>query len=341
LTIPKINRHDRVAYFILSYFCGPIDVFRLNSPNGEQALPTVNANGITLTYDTSGDPNGVPVLLIMGLGMQLIAWPEDFVQGLVERGFYVIRFDNRDCGLSTKFDRYGTPNLALAFVKLWLRLPLSSAYTLTDMAQDAIELLDALGVAKAHIVGVSMGGMIAQIVAANYPERVMTLTSIMSSSGRRGLPGPSTKARRALFSRPKDPRDPQAIVDHLVRVLRIIGSPAYPTPEPVLRDRIGAMVRRNVCMAGTARQIVAIAASGDRVKLLKGIRAPALVIHGADDPLVPVACGRDTARWIPGAALRIVDGMGHDLAPGLNATLLSLINAHCRRETVPEISRSC
>lgn len=298
-------------------------------------MPTATSNGITLTYETQGDPAGVPVLLIMGLGLQLTSWPEAFCQKLVERGFHVIRFDNRDSGLSSKMDHLGHPSLLLSFIKNLLHLPLSAGYTLDDMAKDAVGLLDALGIERAHIVGASMGGMIAQIVAGNYAERTHSLTSIMSSSGRRGLPGPTSAARHALLSQPANPRDLQCVVDHLAKTFRVIGSPAYPAPEAQLRERLTAAIKRNMNPAGTVRQLVAIAASGDRVELLKSIKVPALVIHGVQDPLVPIACGRDTARLIPGATLREIEGMGHDLASELIVTISQMIDAHCKGSPVP------
>ena len=291
-------------------------------------MPVLKVNGIQIAYETAGDPRAMPLLLIMGLGMQLIAWPDDLVDGLVESGFYVIRFDNRDSGLSTKFDAAGTPSLPLAWLKTLVRWPLKPAYTLGDMASDALGLLSALGVARAHIVGASMGGMIAQVLAATCPERVLSLTSIMSSSGRRGLPGPTREARAILFSRPKNPKDVDSLVEHGATVFRVIGSPAYPTADKVLRARVGAQIRRNVCPGGVVRQMVAIAASGDRSGLLKTIAAPTLVIHGAADPLVPLACGEDTARLVPGARLEVIEGMGHDLPAQLLERLVSLIDAH-------------
>lgn len=293
-------------------------------------MPAIDVNGIRVAYETQGDPRGTPVLLIMGLGLQLISWPDAFCDGLARQGFYVIRFDNRDSGLSSKLDHLGKPNLAVALLKSLLRLPLTSGYKLDDMAQDALGLLDALRIAQAHVIGVSMGGMIAQILAARHPQRVLTLTSIMSSSGRRSLPGPRLAARRVLLARPKNPRDPECVIAHLVHAFRVIGSPGYPTPDEVLRANVAATVQRNVCPAGTARQLLAIAASGDRVALLKSIRVPTLVIHGKRDPLLPVTCGRDTARLIPGAALCEIEGMGHDMAPGLIPILLKLIDGHCR-----------
>lgn len=293
-------------------------------------MPTVEANGITLAYDMQGDPKGEPVLLIAGLGLQLISWPDAFCHKLVEQGFRVIRFDNRDCGLSSKMDHFGKPNLHLAFFKSLFHMPLFSGYTLYDMAKDATALLDALGIEKAHIVGASMGGMIAQIIAARHPDRTLTLTSIMSTSGRPGLPGPTMAANHAMFSRPANPRDPNSVVDHFVHMFRVIGSPAYPMPEAELRKRVVQSVSRNVCARGTARQVMAVASSGDLAAQLRTVRVPALIIHGTDDPLVPIACGRDCARLIPGAILREIEGMGHDFPPGLDTNLAELVGAHCK-----------
>ncbi|WP_307718590.1 alpha/beta fold hydrolase [Massilia violaceinigra] len=194
-------------------------------------MPILTANGIRIAYETAGDPKDTPLLLIMGLGMQLTAWPDDFVDGLVELGFYVIRFDNRDSGLSTKFDHAGTPSLPLAWLKKLVRWPLRSAYTLADMADDALGVLSALGVARAHVVGASMGGMIAQILAARHPERVISLTSIMSDSGRRGLPGPTREARAVLMRPARNARDLDSLVTHMVHTMRVIGSPAIPPPS--------------------------------------------------------------------------------------------------------------
>jgi proline iminopeptidase len=197
------------------------------------------------------------------------------------------------------------------------------------MAADAAGLLHALDIPRAHVVGLSMGGMIAQIVAAAYPERVLTLTSIMSSSGSRKVSQPRPDAKRALLSKPRDPDDPESVVDHLVGVFGVIGSPGFPTDRAVLREHVARSVRRGHHPAGMTRQLVAIIASGDRRKLLPKITAPTLVIHGAEDPLVPVEAGRDTARHIAGAKLMVIEGMGHDLAPGLVPILVEAIAAHC------------
>ena len=301
-------------------------------------MPTLNANGIRIAFETTGDAKGVPMLLIHGLGMQLTAWPDEFVDGLAEQGFYVIRFDNRDCGLSTKFEAAGTPNLAVAWLKMRLRLPLRPPYTLDDMALDALAVLSALGVARAHVVGVSMGGMVAQLLAAHHGHRVLSLTSIMSSSGRRGLPGPTRAVRSAMLRRPRDPGNVDSILDNAVALWRTIGSPAYPTPEPVLRQRVLRALRRSNCPSGVARQMMAIAAAPDRSPLLGQLAMPTLVIHGAADPLVPSACGVDVAERVPGARLEIIEGMGHDLPAQLIERLLALIDLHAHgKMAVPSV----
>lgn len=298
-------------------------------------MPYLMSNGIRIAYDTAGDRKNAPLLLIMGLGMQLTGWPDDFVEELVELGFYVIRFDNRDCGLSDKFDHAGTPNVPLTFLKHLVRWPLKSPYTLDDMATDALGVLKALGISKAHVVGASMGGMVAQILAARHPERVLSLTSIMSTSGRRGLPGPTRAARAALFKRPAG-SDRESLVEHGAFVFRVIGSPAYPTSDRQLRARIAASITRNLCPGGVARQMLAIAASGDRCALLASIRVPTLVIHGAADPLVPLAAGVDTAQLVPGARLEVIEGMGHDLPSQLLERISALIDAHAHGKIGPD-----
>jgi pimeloyl-ACP methyl ester carboxylesterase len=299
-------------------------------------MPTLNANGIRIAFDTSGDPKGAPLLLINGLGLQLTSWPDEFVEGLADLGFYVIRFDNRDCGLSTKFAQAGLPNLTVARLKSKIGWPLRPPYSLDDMADDALGVLSALGVARAHVVGVAMGGMIGQLLAAHHPARVLSLTSIMSSSGRRGLPGPTPAARTALLRRPARPQDPDCVVEHAVARLMAIGSPAYPTPEKQLRRRVVRSLRRSSCPSGLARQMLAVAASGDRSALLRTIAVPTLVIHGAADPLVPLACGADTAAKVPGARLEIIEGMGHDLPAQLVERLASLIDAHAHGKMLPD-----
>jgi proline iminopeptidase len=293
-------------------------------------MTAIAANGITIEYESLGDASAPPILLVMGLGMQLVAWPDAFCQGLVERGFRVIRFDNRDCGLSSNIRVRRQPNLVVAMTAAWLHLPVRAPYTLDAMAADAVGLLDALGIECAHVVGVSMGGMIAQVLAATFPARVLSLTSIMSSSGSRKVSQPRPDAKRALLSKPRDPGDPESVVDHLVRVFGVIGSPGFPTKPEELREQLARNVRRSYHPAGVTRQLIAIIASGDRRRLLRKVTAPTLVIHGADDPLVPMEAGRDTARHIAGAKFLVIDGMGHDLPPALLPILVDAIAAHCR-----------
>jgi len=292
-------------------------------------MASLRCNGLDIEYESFGDPSAPAILLIMGLGMQLIAWPDAFCQHLVARGFRVIRFDNRDTGLSGRISGGKRPKLMWAMIAARLRLPLRTPYTLNDMAADAIGLIDGLGIARAHVVGASMGGMIAQVLAARYPQRVLSLTSIMSSSGNPRLPLPKRHAMKALLSKPADPRNPEIVIEHLVRVFGVIGSPAFPADPAELRQRVGRSVRRGYYPDGVARQLLAVIASGDRRKLLRTIVAPTLVIHGGADPLVPLDAGRDTARNIPGSRLLVVDGMGHDLPPALYQRLAEAIAAHC------------
>jgi pimeloyl-ACP methyl ester carboxylesterase len=262
------------------------------------------------------------VLLIMGLGMQLTDWPPAMVQALVDAGYRVVRFDNRDIGKSQFFDALGKPNLILQTLKHKLGLAIRPPYSLTDMANDAIGVLDALKIDRAHIVGVSMGGMIAQRVAVAAPHKVWSLTSIMSASGARGLPQAKGPVVRALLSRPANNTE-SAIADHYVRLFNIIGSPGFPIAPEESRQRILAGIQRSFHPEGTLRQMVAIAADAKRPKELASISCRTLVIHGKADPLVPYANGVDTAKRIPGAHLVGIEGMGHDLPPGVVTQLLA------------------
>ena len=273
----------------------------------------VTANGVAIEVEERGPAGGEPLLLVMGLGMQLLGWHEGLVDAFVERGFRVVRFDNRDIGLSQSFDAEGVPNLAIGSLRYAFGLSVKSPYTLADMADDAVGVLDALGIAQAHVCGASMGGMIAQRMAERAPQRVKSLTLMMTSSGSRQLPGPSLKVRGALIARPPDSADVPGIVEHYVKLYGLIGSPAFPPSIDYLRQRFDQSIRRSYRRAGTARQMVAIAADGDRSSILSRITAPTHVIHGAADVLVPVPAGRDLAARIPGATLDVIDGMGHDL----------------------------
>jgi pimeloyl-ACP methyl ester carboxylesterase len=294
----------------------------------------VQANGISIEVEDTGadgSQSGRPVvLLIMGLGMQLVAWPPAFVQALVEQGFRVVRFDNRDIGLSRHFDHLGVPNLLWEGFKHRVGLAVHAPYSLHDMATDTLGVLDALGIGRAHLVGVSMGAMIAQRAALAAPDRVLTLSSIMGSSGARYLPGPKPQVLRVLLSRPAG-RDEQAIVDHYVKLFKVIGSPGFPLDEAALRERVLVATRRSYHPAGSLRQTAAIAADMRRADELLRIRLPTLVLHGKDDPLVPFACGEDTARRIRGARFLGIDGMGHDLPPGVVERLLQPLVPHLQR----------
>jgi pimeloyl-ACP methyl ester carboxylesterase len=270
------------------------------------------ANGLQIEVDIQGPEQGEPILLIMGLGMQLIGWPDELVQMLAQRGFRVIRHDNRDVGLSQGFDRLGVPNVMVEALRQRLRMRVRAPYQMADMAADALGVLDALGIERVHLCGASMGGMIAQHIAAKHPRRVKSLTLIMTTSGARGLKQPHPRVLRVLLSRPQT-ADAQTYMTHMKHVLSVIGSPAYPPDPQRLQQRLMASFTRAYRPAGTARQLVAVAADGDRSPLLHRIVAPTRVIHGEADPLVPVPAAHDLVAKIPGAVADIVPGMGHDL----------------------------
>jgi pimeloyl-ACP methyl ester carboxylesterase len=270
----------------------------------------VSANGVRIEVDIRGPDSGEPLLMVMGLGMQLVAWPDGLVDALVARGF-------RDIGLSQPFDELGLPSLPLAALLHTLHLPVKAPYQLADLARDAVGVLDALGIAQAHVCGASMGGMVAQHLGFAHAGRVKSLTLMMTTSGHRGLPAPSLQVRRALMSRPRRGATPaqklENILDHYVSLYGVIGSPGYPAPPEVLRQRIAVGVKRSYRPQAVLRQLVAIAADSHRAERLPRITAPTLVIHGEHDPLIPVAAAHDLARRIPGARLEIIPGWGHDL----------------------------
>ena len=290
----------------------------------------IQSNGIRLEVEQHGPADGTPLLLIMGLGMQLTGWPEEFVRLLAAQGYRVIRFDNRDVGLSDKFDHWGSPNLGRAALCHALRLKIRAPYSLDDMAQDAVGVMDALDLPQCHVVGASMGGMIAQILAAKHAPRVARLTLMMTTSGARRLPGPTLRARGALLSSPKNPRDLESVLEHSSRTFRAISSPGYPTGEADLRERLARNMRRSHHPPGVGRQLLAVVTGGDRTPLLARISAPTLIIHGREDPLVRPACGIDLARHIRGAKLELIEGMGHDLPAALLPRLAASIAAHGR-----------
>ena len=292
----------------------------------------ITANRLQIEIDVQGPPDGDPLLLIMGLGMPLVGWPDALVTDLVARGFRVIRLDNRDAGLSQGFDAHGVPSLVRASLRYLLRLRVHAPYTLADMADDALGVLDALGVQRAHVCGASMGGMIAQHLAAKHPDRVKSLTLIMTTSGARHLPQPRLAVRRALLGRARSPAVAD-VVARLETVLQLIGSPAY-RPDPVQqRQRLDAMVRRAWRPEGTVRQLLAVAADGDRSAWLGRIRAPTRVVHGQADPLVPVAAAHDLQAKIRGAVADIIPGMGHDLPAALLTRLADGIAANAANST--------
>ena len=290
----------------------------------------VNANGLMLEVDDQGPRDAPVVLLVMGLGMQLTGWPDELVELLLAQGFRVVRFDNRDAGLSEGFDHAGVPSIPLNALRHFLRLPIRSPYALKDMAADAVGVLDALGVVRAHIVGASLGGMICQHIAATYPDRVASATLIMTTSGSRRLPGPTMTARRALLSQPAN-REPETLISHSISVFTAIGSPNYRPSPADLRARVVASIQRASRPQGSARQLLAIAADGDRTPLLARIQAPTQVIHGVLDPLVPVANGHDLVKRIPGALGDFIEGMGHDLPQQLLGRVSRAIAANARR----------
>jgi pimeloyl-ACP methyl ester carboxylesterase len=289
----------------------------------------VKVNGVELAYDTFGESKNPPMLLIMGLGEQMIRWDVRFCQSLAAAGFWVIRFDNRDVGKSTKFESAGVPNVLALLLGGQSPETLSVPYTLVDMAQDAVGLLDALNIESAHVVGISMGGMIAQTVAIHFPKRVRTLTSIMSSTGNPDLPRPKPEAMMILQQTPPDNR--AEYIEYTVQRQRILSGPKYPIDEVYVRDFASRKFDRSFYPQGTTRQLAAILASGSRKEALKKVKIPTLVIHGDADPLVPVEGGKDTAASIPGARLQIIEGLGHDIPVEAAPQILEAIIQHVRK----------
>ncbi len=296
-------------------------------------MPKAIANGIEIHYEEHGESGNPPMLLIMGFGAQLTLWPEELVEALARHGFRVIRYDNRDVGLSHKFDGVKAPGAVRMTLLSKLGFTPKVPYTLADMAGDAVGLLDALGIDKAHIVGASMGGMIAQHVAAKHAERCLSFTQIFSTTGNPGLPPARKEALQALVTRPKS-QDEAVLVDHGMMLARTIGSPGYPADEERLRERTTASLRRSFYPEGPTRHLAAILADGDRRSMVRGISVPTLVLHGEDDPLVPCEGGRDTAACIPGAKLKTIPGWGHDLPLELVDEVADAIAEHARASAV-------
>lgn len=274
-------------------------------------MPNAIANGISIEYEVFGDSASPALLLIAGNGAQVFFWDAEFCNALVREGFFVIRFDNRDAGLSTKFDQAGVPDFQAAIDALMAGKPVHSAYTLDDMATDSVGLLAALGIEKAHICGASMGGMIAQVVSCRHPERTLSLTSIMSTTGNPTLPQGNPEALAAVLA--PVPEEREAYIEHNLNVWRKIWSPGFPFEETRARAFLEKSYDRAYYPQGGVRQNIAILANGDRSEALSKVLVPTLVIHGTDDPLIPVECGIATAQAIPHAKLLLINGMGHDM----------------------------
>ncbi len=292
-------------------------------------MPETIANGITIHYDDHGPKDADPILLIMGFGAQMTLWPQELVDALVAHGFRVIRHDNRDVGLSHKFHGVKSPGMIKLTILRKLGFRPKVPYSLADMADDSAGVLDALGIESAHIVGASMGGMIAQHFAARHPDKTRTLTSVFSTTGDAKLPAAKKEALDVLVKRPAS-LDEDVLVAHGKRLSKTIGSPGYPAAEDRLEENVRAAVRRSVYPEGPVRQMGAIISDGDRTAMLRGISAPTLVLHGEDDPLIPVAHGHATAAAIPGARIRTIPGWGHDLPVELVDDLAAEIAAHAK-----------
>ncbi len=286
----------------------------------------VRVGSIEIVYDTFGESTALPMLLVIGLGEQMIAWDEKFCSDLAAQGYWVIRYDNRDAGLSTKLDEAGIPNIPALVQAQMQGEMIETSYLLRDMADDAVGLLDALGVESAHVVGVSMGGMIVQEMAIHHPERIRTMTSIMSSTGNAELP-PAKPEAMALLTEPA-PTGRSDFIEDSVRVARILSGPGFPVDEDRVRKKAGDIFDRGLSPAGMTRQLAAIIGSGSRKDALKSVTVPTLVIHGDTDPLIPVEGGIDTADAISGAQLLIIKGMGHDLSPAMWPQIVAAIISH-------------
>jgi len=299
-------------------------------------MPRASVNGIELEYETTG--SGDPMVLVMGLGAQMVHWPDGLITELVGRGFRVTRFDNRDVGLSTRLHDLPVPDVRRGFVRGLLGLPVSAPYTLLDMADDVAGLLDALGLRDAHVVGASLGGMVAQTTAVVHSARVRSLASIMSTTGsRRVLPRP--RALRALLGKP--PRSREEAVARQLAYVEVCGSKGFPIDrEAVAALAARAWDRAGVYPRGFARQLAAIQATGDRTAALRLVRAPTVVIHGEVDPLIPVGGGRLTARAIPGARLLVIPGMGHDLPRAAWPRIADAIADNARRGAAAAATRA-
>ncbi len=293
-------------------------------------MPAINANGIEIAYELYGADDAPVLLLVQGLGLPLTAWPPRFIELLVAAGFRVLTFDNRDIGHSTLLDDLPTPGLFMQVVKHACRLPVKAPYQLKDMMADAEALLAALRIRRAHVVGASMGGMIAQLLAIHAPDRVASLISLMSTTGNRRLPGPRSEVRRLMLQRPTNGSDAERRAYHR-KLWPLIGSPDFPHTEAEIESFLERIFARGMPATGILRQTLAILAAPSRVRELRSLEVPTLVVHGDADPLVPVACGRDTADAIQGADLVVIEGMGHDMPDLLVPRLADLVVGHIER----------
>ncbi len=287
------------------------------------------ANHLKIAYEEFGNADHPPIVLVMGLGTQMIAWPDEFCQGFADKGYRVIRFDNRDIGLSEKILVDRPVSIPRLLLKARFGLSMNVPYTLEDMAQDTVGVMDSLDIESAHIVGASMGGMIAQITTGLFSSRVRSLTSIMSTTGNPKLPGTRPSAARRMLVRP-DSSNEDSVVEHGIKTWAIIGSPDFKPSQDELRARLLRGIRRSYYPAGYRNQFAAIIENGDRRELLSTIDKPTLVIHGKEDVLIPVQGGIDTADCIAGAKLKIYEGMGHDLPRQLVPRFVQLIDDHIR-----------
>lgn len=292
-------------------------------------MPKVLSNGIEIAYEDHGNLGNPVMLMVQGLGMPLAAWPPVMIEGLVAEGFRVVTFDNRDIGRSQLLNEMKVPNMLWQTLRRKLRMKVKAPYQLADMMRDVVGLLDALGIESAHVVGVSMGGMISQLLAIHEPRRVRSLTSIMSNTGNRRMPGPTKAVTRHVMRGPQGQTDEDRLAYHW-KLWRLIGSPGYRLPDEELSEFLQRVFARGMTAAGTARQTLAIFATPSRVAELSRLDTPTLVIHGDSDPLVPVECGFDTASAIPGARTTIIEGMGHDLPVALTERFVRLIAQHAK-----------
>jgi pimeloyl-ACP methyl ester carboxylesterase len=292
------------------------------------------SDGVELCYETFGEPSDPAMLLVMGLGTQMLGWHEDFCELLAGRGFFVIRYDNRDVGRSTHHRDVKPPGVMELATRRFKQL----AYTLPDLADDGLRLLDQLGVERAHVVGASMGGMIAQTMAARHPDRVLSLTSIMSMTGNRRVGNPALRVYPIFLGRP--PRDRDAYIERISKTFDLIGSPGFERDDEEMRRLAGLSYDRDPTTGGTPRQLAAILAAGDRTEDLRRIEAPTLVVHGAEDRMIAPSGGRATAKAIPGAKLMIIEGMGHDMPRGVWGRIVDAIAENAERAAEPQAAAS-